>query len=83
MATVCRPVEVGGRVGPCPPPPPYFLAKILKKEDCHFTFENTELITQGNSPFDFNKYVVRANFFSCPLTFKFVPTGLAVWIDSM
>ena len=72
MATVCRPVEVGGGASRhVSSPPPTFLAKILKKEDCHFTVENTELITQGNSPFDFNKYVVRANFFSCPLTFKY------------
>ena len=40
-----------------------FWAKILKKEDYHFTVKNTELITQGNSPFDFKKCVIRANFF--------------------
>ena len=46
-----------------PYPPPNFLGENFKKEDYHFTVENTELITQGNSPFDFKKYVVSANFF--------------------
>ena len=49
----------GGGLGPCPS---LFGRKMLKKEDHHFTVENTERITQPNSSFDFLKYVVRANF---------------------
>ena len=41
--------------------PTFFWAKIKKKEDYRFTVENTELITQRVSPFDFKK-CVRANF---------------------
>ena len=46
-----------------PPPPPTFWAKIetKKKKDYCFTLENTELITQRNSPFDFKKHVT-ANY---------------------
>ena len=53
-----RPVGVGGGGRdntPGAPPPPTFWAKIKKKEDYHFTVENTVLITQGNSPFDLKK----------------------------
>ena len=50
----------GGRVGPCSPSPTFW-AKIEKKEDYHFTVENTEITTQRNSPFDFTKYVFSAN----------------------
>ena len=32
----------GGLVGPFAPAPPTFWAKISKKEDYHFTFEDTE-----------------------------------------
>ena len=59
---------VGGRGGGekvCAPPPTFW-AKILKKEDYHITVENTELITQGNSPFNLKKCVIRANFFFVP-----------------
>ena len=38
----------------------------LPSKHYQVTVENTKLKTQGNSPFDFKKYVVRANFFSCP-----------------
>ena len=41
--------------------PPFFWATIKKKEDYRFTVENTELITQRVSPFDFKK-CVRNNF---------------------
>ena len=51
----------GRRVGPGPPP--HFLGENWnkKKKDYCFTLENTELITQRNSPFDFKKHVT-ANY---------------------
>ena len=52
-------------------PPPFFGGNGKKKEDCNFTFENTDLITQrNNSPFDFTKYVVRANFYTSQVRFN-------------
>ena len=53
-----------------PPPSPTFWAKTLKKKT---TTLPSKIL---NSPFGFKKYFVRANFFSHPLTFKLVPTGL-------
>ena len=52
------------------PPPSLFGRKFFKKEDYHFTVKNTELITQGNSPFDLKKCVIRANFFLVPSHFQ-------------
>ena len=67
---------VGGRRGGggrgwrrCVPPPSLFGLKFLKKEDYHLTVKNTELITQGNSPFVFLR-VVRANIFFGPSHFQ-------------
>ena len=53
----------GGGVGesarghPPPPRPPLFGGKLIKNYDYHFTVENTELMIQHNSLFDFTKYV--------------------------
>ena len=56
-------VVVGGPSRPVPPPPHFLGENAKKKEDYNFIVENTDLITQrNNSPFDFTKYVVRANF---------------------
>ena len=57
----------GGNLGPCPS---LFGRKMLKKEDHHFTVENTERITQPNSSFDFIKYVVRGNFLTSQVSLK-------------
>ena len=42
---------------PPPPPPALFGRKYKNSKDYHFTVENTELITQGNSLFYFKNYV--------------------------
>ena len=47
-----------------------FGREMFKKEDHHFTVENTERITQPNSSFDFIKYVVRANFLTSQVFLK-------------
>ena len=61
---VCNgPVGVGGPSRPvAPPPPPLFELKVKKRKVYNSTVENTELMTQRNSPFDFTKYFLRANF---------------------
>ena len=59
---VCNgPVGVGGASRPVPPPP-LFELKVKKRKVYNSTVENTELMTQRNSPFDFTKYFLRANF---------------------
>ena len=52
----------GGGIARAPSPFPLFGRNLKKEEDYYFTVENTEWITQRNSPFDFTEYVVTAKF---------------------
>ena len=58
--TSCRAVGIGVAEKACAPPPTQLFGRKLKKknEDYHFTVENTELITQRYSPFDFKNMLL-------------------------